>query len=133
MMKMKKRKTLPIIETRNCLRCGSEFGITALQKNKLYCDDCRLIHSKEYKEQPEIKKKNQKYCREYYKKVVKPNYKPRRRTIKCERCGNEFLAGSGRPPTVCTECLSKSTNAAERERAYYRRDYSIEKQVRISD
>ena len=123
---MEKRKQLPIIETRNCLRCGSDFGITAKQKNKLYCDDCKIIHSKEYREQPEIKKKRLEYRKEYYRKVVKPNYKHKRRKIKCERCGNEFLAGSGRPPTVCIECLSKSSDAGERERAWHRRDYSIE-------
>lgn len=130
---MKRRKQLPIIETRNCLRCGSEFGITALQKNKLYCDYCKIIHSKEYEEQPEIKKRKLEYRKEYYRKVVKPNKTPKRRIIKCERCGNDFLAGSGRPPTVCIECLSKSSSAAERVRAYYRRDYSTEEQLRISD
>lgn len=128
---MKRRKQLPIIETRNCLRCGSKFGITASQKNKLYCDDCKIIHSKEYEEQPEIKKRKSEYHKEYYRKVLKPNYKHKRRKIKCERCGKDFLAGSGRPPTVCIECLSKSSNAAERMRAYYRRDYSTEEQLRI--
>lgn len=123
---MEKRKQLPIIETRNCLRCGSDFGITAKQKRKLFCDDCKIIHSKEHREQPEIKKKRLEYSKEYYRKVVKPNYKHKRRKIKCERCGNEFLAGSGRPPTVCIECLSKSSDAGERVRAWLRRDYSIE-------
>ena len=130
---MKRRKPLPIIEKRNCLRCGSEFGITALQKNKLYCDDCRKIHEKEYDKKynslPGIQKKRE----DYLKKYRKEHFVPKRRKIKCERCGNEFLAGSGRPPTICIDCLSKSSNAAERARAYYRRDYSTEEQLRISD
>lgn len=124
--KVKRQINLPEIEKRKCKRCGVEFGINAKQKRKLFCDKCKIIHSKEHREQPEIKKKRLEYTKEYYRKVVKPNYKHKRRKIKCERCGNEFLAGSGRPPTVCIECLSKSSDAGERVRAWLRRDYSIE-------
>lgn len=51
---------LPIIETRTCLRCGNDFDINAKQKNKLYCDNCKLIHKIEYCNSAEAKEKAKK-------------------------------------------------------------------------
>ena len=51
---MKRRKQLPIIETRNCLRCGNKFGITALQKSII--DRCvRALYKKYLEHMEEIK------------------------------------------------------------------------------
>lgn len=120
---------LPIIETRTCLRCGNDFDINAKQKNKLYCDECKLIHKIEYHNSAEAKAKAKKRQKKYYEK----RYKPKRHYNQCIVCGKEFIVGSGRPPTKCIDCLSKSKNAIERERAYYRRDYTQDpEQIRVS-
>lgn len=121
------KKKLPIIESRNCLRCGNAFEITALQKNKLYCDKCRIIHQEERRKSAEVAEKRRARMKVYYREVLKKAYKPKRHIVKCERCGENFIVGSGRPPKVCIECLSKSKLAAERARAEYRRYYTSEK------
>lgn len=121
------KKELPIIESRSCLRCGNIFDITAKQKNKLYCDGCRMIHKKEQCKSAEAVEKNRARMKVYYREVLKKTYKPKRHIVKCERCGKEFILGSGRPAKVCIECLRKSKLAAERARADYRRDYSSDK------
>ena len=121
------KKEMPIIESRSCLRCGNIFKITALQKNKLYCDECRMIHKKEQYKSAEAVEKKRARMKVYYREVLKKAYKPKRHIIKCERCGKEFILGSGRPAKVCIECLRKSKLAAERAWADYRRDYSSDK------
>lgn len=111
---------LPIIETKVCLKCGASFKINAKQRKKKYCDNCKKIHTEEYRKR-------------YYNQVVKPNRKPKRHYNYCKACGEKFVVGSGRPPTKCIDCLSKSKNAIERERAYYRRDYTQDpEQIRVS-
>ena len=124
--------TLPIIGIRTCERCGNDFGITSRQKNKRYCDGCKEIHKKEYKieylKDPEKRKCYNAKQREFHRK----RYVPKRHRIKCEKCGEFFIVGAGRPPKMCIGCLSKSNKAVERARAYYRRDYSAEERIRIS-
>lgn len=115
---------LPIIETRTCLRCGNDFDINAKQKNKLYCDNCKLIHKIEYYNSAEAKEKAKKRQKKYYNQVVKPNRKPKRHYNYCKVCGEKFVVGSGRPPIKCIDCLAKSKIKAERVQSYYRRDYS---------
>lgn len=110
---------LPIIKTKMCLKCGASFEINAKQRKKKYCDNCKKIHTEEYR-------------KSYYIRVVKPNRKPKRHYNYCKACGEKFVVGSGRPPIKCIDCLAKSKIRAERERSYYRRDYSEDtKQIRI--
>lgn len=117
-----KLKKLPVIETRTCQRCGAEFDITARQKRKLYCDNCRKINKIEkqklYENKPEIQVKRQ----EYGKKYRKENYEPKRHSVICDRCGRYFIMGSGVSKT-CIECLKKSKSYDERFRADCRRIY----------
>lgn len=126
-----RRRQLPIVEIRTCLRCGKKFDINALQKQKRYCDECKEIHLSEHLKSPEMKRKNAEYQKQYREKQ-KSSYAHKRHMITCVRCGDEFMAGSGRQPTVCISCLSKSNNAAERARASVRRDYNADKRIRLS-
>lgn len=116
-----------IVEIRLCLRCGKEFEINAFQKRKRYCDACKKLHSIEYSKTPERKAKIMAKNRQR----KKDNYIPKRHINQCKYCGNSFIVGSGRQPTICIDCLKKSKSAAERERAYYRRNYDTAEQIRI--
>lgn len=129
---MSKVKDLPIIEQRNCLRCGKQFGINSRQKRKLYCDDCKEVHMEEYLQIPRIKQMKKDYQKIYLQRQ-KEKYIPRRHKAICQVCQTAFIVGSGRQPKLCIDCLSKSKYAAERERASYRRDYSSEEQIRLSN
>ena len=126
-----KKKPLPIIESRKCLKCGCDFDINAQQMNKKYCDNCKKQRCKERKK--EYYQKNKKRLDEIRKEYYCKNHLPKRHIIICERCKKEFIIGSGRQPTVCIECLKKSDNYAERARANVRRIYSADERIRLSN
>lgn len=129
-MKYAKKMKLPIIETRICLRCGKEFGITSRQKNKKYCDGCKEIHRIEHIHSAEYVERQKRYMKEYHKN--NDSYTPKRHKTNCRRCGIEFISGSGRTE-VCINCLRKSDNSRDRRLADYRRDYSEDgERIRIS-
>lgn len=114
-------RELPIIEIRKCARCGMDFGITARQRRKKYCDECKIAHQKEYHidyySKPDNKAKANNYVREHYQK--------KRRKVECERCHQFFTMGRGKA-TICINCLINSDNIHERERGYLRRNYDLE-------
>lgn len=129
-MRYAKKMNLPIFETRVCLRCGKEFGVTVRQKNKLYCDDCKEIHKIERRKTPEYIEHQKQYLKKYR---MENRYIPKRHITKCKRCGNEFISGSGKT-YVCIACLEKSENPRDRRLADYRRNYSKEsEQIRLSN
>lgn len=93
---------IPIIETRVCHVCGKEFGITYFQTRKVYCDDCRKWHYKQYrKEYAEIHQDEiRAYARRYNKR--RPHKK-----FTCKLCGKEFQTHRGGVPKYCTPCLEE--------------------------
>lgn len=126
-MRMSKAAEAKVIGERHCLMCGNPFQITWRQNNKVYCDECSFVRYKQQKKEYEARRREAGLTKGLWKKY----YKPKRRTVVCERCGEEFKMAQGRS-TICIKCLINSPVAAERTRGELRRDYSSEEQVRVS-
>ena len=97
---------LPIIEKRNCKMCGCEFGITARQKRKVYCDQCRKKHLLQYQteyRQSESKERQRKNMKKWYRKHHKEEY----HFNICVLCGKEFLTKQG-VSKYCIPCVEEA-------------------------
>ena len=108
-----------IVETRTCPICGSEFGINAFQKRKIYCDECkdehRLKKAREYKRVPEHRER----YRELNKKYRKPSPP---RTYTCKLCGKPFTTRNRGVPKYCMPCLEEAyENGVHPYKLYYER------------
>lgn len=91
-----------IIETRTCPMCGKEFDINCYQTRKVYCDDCRNVHYKQYRKEYAETHKDE--IREYNRRHKKHRvYKK----FTCKICGREFQTCRGGVPKYCTPCLEK--------------------------
>lgn len=107
------------METRTCPICGSEFGINAFQKRKIYCDECkdehRLKKAREYKRVPEH--------RERYHELNKKYRKPAPpRTYTCKLCGKPFTTRNRGVPKYCMPCLEEAyENGVHPYKLYYER------------
>lgn len=108
------------METRTCPICGSEFGINAFQKNKVYCDNCRREHylevARAYRRDP----KNRKRIRELARKKPKKRKPPR--TYICKLCGKPFEFQNRGKPRYCMTCLEEAyKNNIHPYKLYYER------------
>lgn len=110
---MRIKKKFEVIETRQCARCGTEFGVTCRQLRKKYCDRCKSTAYREI--QKVYAESNKEMIRQKMKKYRKR--KPKR-IIRCVRCGKDFKLWRG-VSDVCVECLMRGS-AEERKRAYLR-------------
>lgn len=104
--KKQRNKDLPFVGTHVCAICGAEFPITRRQGQKIYCDNCKPKHVKQWRK---------KHYLEYY-------YGPNRdkilangnawaknhrvyKTYICALCGQEFEHKNGGKPKYCLACL----------------------------
>lgn len=105
---------LPIIEKRKCKMCDCEFEITAQQKNKRYCDQCRKKHQLQYQAEyrkGESKEKQKANMKDWYRKHHKEEF----HFNVCCLCGKKFLTKQG----VSKYCIPCVEEAAEKDR-YFR-------------
>lgn len=110
---MRNMKKFEVIETKQCARCGAEFGVTCRQLRKKYCDECKPDVYKE------IKKAYVESNRELIKQKAKKYRKPKpKRIIRCVRCGKDFKLWRGMS-SVCIDCLMNG-DSQDRRLAYLR-------------
>lgn len=101
---------LPIIESRKCKMCGCEFGITAQQKNKRFCDACKKVNYQRYRKKYQSSEKYKKMLRDRYYAQRKEEY----HFNSCVLCGEKFKTKQGKAK-FCILCLEK---AAKKDNYY---------------
>ena len=94
------------MDTIVCKRCGKVVEITAQQKRKKYCDECRREAYREvqaaYRSDPDVQKRIKETDKRY--KANKRKKKPDS-VYTCKLCGQKFVHNFRGRPTYCLKCL----------------------------